>query len=581
MQYDSNARDNHLKGANTLNKKLKKMSLISAVASMALIAACGGNNAENNAEKPENKAGNANQAVESSEPVTKFDPPVTITTARAVTSSVKFKAGESIEDNVHTRWAKDTLGIDIKYDWTTGDFEAYKTKLKLSMASGEGLPDVFFMSDINLQADLMESGQVLDIKEAFDKYASQRIKDLYAQYPGVLDGFTKDGQLLALPLLADGDGTDSVMWIRQDWLDKLGLQAPKTMDELDKVLDAFVNQDPDGNGKKDTFGLSISLKNGLSSWMTEGSWIAGAYGDALPKAWVKGEGDTLVYGGIQPNVKQAIGKLHDWYEKGIIDPEAGIQDEVKASESFVQGKTGVFAGPSWAYGWPLADTLKNNPNAKIVPIALPSGPDGNVGRRGIQPYEGVLFFDKDFKNMDAFFLYLDKIYGNAFQDKDSEFFWGFHEGYDYAVKDGLHVYGKDNIGGEYTPKLYLLTEQQPKIPFSGLETLKKFEDPNYKADPNVPRELELGSSTDRNYILATIIMKGQTDSRIVTQFTGTPTKTMSSKQELLDKLELEALTKIVYGKEPVDYFDTFVQNWLKSGGEQITKEVNEWYASTK
>ncbi|MNF06612.1 hypothetical protein D3C80_2066010 [compost metagenome] len=55
---------------------------------------------------------------------------------------------------------------------------------------------------------------------------------------------------------------------------------------------------------------------------------------------------------------------------------------------------------------------------------------------------------------------------------------------------------------------------------------------------------------------------------------------MESKGELLSKLERESYLKIIYGEQPVDYFDEFVKQWKLNGGDQIIKEVNEWYKET-
>ncbi len=54
-----------------------------------------------------------------------------------------------------------------------------------------------------------------------------------------------------------GGSVDSVdlMWIRQDWLDKFGLEIPQTMDELLTVIDKFTNEDPDGDGENNTYGI--------------------------------------------------------------------------------------------------------------------------------------------------------------------------------------------------------------------------------------------------------------------------------------------------------------------------------------
>ncbi|MNJ77772.1 hypothetical protein D3C77_753550 [compost metagenome] len=68
---------------------------------------------------------------------------------------------------------------------------------------------------------------------------------------------------------------------------------------------------------------------------------------------------------------------------------------------------------------------------------------------------------------------------------------------------------------------------------------------------------------------------------MMNKFTGSPTKTQLSKGDMLEKLEKEVLNKIIYNKASVDEFDSFVEKYLASGGEQFKKEVNEWYSSIK
>ena len=64
-------------------------------------------------------------------------------------------------------------------------------------------------------------------------------------------------------------------------------------------------------------------------------------------------------------------------------------------------------------------------------------------------------------------------------------------------------------------------------------------------------------------------------------FNGEPTATMKKKWEQLQTMEKQIYTNIIYGKEPVDAFDKFVEEWKNQGGDQITQEVNEWYQSVK
>ncbi|MNG19963.1 hypothetical protein D3C84_1041790 [compost metagenome] len=64
------------------------------------------------------------------------------------------------------------------------------------------------------------------------------------------------------------------------------------------------------------------------------------------------------------------------------------------------------------------------------------------------------------------------------------------------------------------------------------------------------------------------------------EFYGTPTQTMGDKLSTLQKSELEAFTKIIMGAS-IDSFDKFVSDWKSLGGDQITKEVNDWAKSKK
>ncbi|MFR6331699.1 MAG: extracellular solute-binding protein [Eisenbergiella sp.] len=103
-------------------------------------------------------------------------------------------------------------------------------------------------------ADMIESGKVKAIDEDIEKYMPDRLKEIYDKYPQTFYPVIKDGKTYGIactPFLTEGQ----VMIIRQDWLDKLGLKAPTTLDEFEEVIRAFTEQDPDGNGKKDTYGL--------------------------------------------------------------------------------------------------------------------------------------------------------------------------------------------------------------------------------------------------------------------------------------------------------------------------------------
>jgi len=503
---------------------------------------------------------------------------VTITTVRGLGGDTQFKNGETIENNWHTKWAKEKLGINFKYNWVvTEQNQSFATKLRMILASGEQMPDVFAVSDPAIVSNFAEAGKSLDITEAFEKYASPRLKELYASHPEVWNYVTRDGKKYGLPFYTGGEPI-SVMWIRQDWLDKLNLKAPTTIEEMERVMDAFVNQDPDGNGQKDTIGLSLSLRDSITPHMSDASFLVGALGAQIPDYWHEAEDGTLRSGNTDPKVKDVLVKLRDWYEKGYIDREAAIHDAAKATESFIQGKSGIVFASWWAPLWPLGDLTKNDPNAVYKPYPVPSGPDGKKGVMGQNPISFTLVFNKDFKHMDKMMEYVDKIYGFAFDDPNSDFKYGWAEGYDYVMENGKPSFDPDKIpGGFIEAQKYLLTPDFPEVPGGLVEVYNRLASGK---TPETPAEIRQAGH-DPVVIEGGKVIYSEMKDAIYNKFTTIPTKTMVAQNELLRKMQQETFVGIIYGKKPPEAFDQFVEDWLKNGGKKITEEVNAWYEGTK
>lgn len=512
----------------------------------------------------------------------KYVEPVTISTVFPITSSLKFKNGENIENNVHTKWVHDTLGIDIKYLWTVSEQNnAYQTKLRLMLTSGQKMPDIIsFRGSQTLISDLIESGQFVDAGELFDKYASDTYKKAMAEDPNVWNPYIRDGKRMAIPILENAYNNDPVMYIREDWLKKLNLKAPTTLDELETVMDAFVNQDPDGNGKKDTVALSVGFKNNLNTWMAESGWIFGMFG-AMPNQWNKAADGSLAYGSIQPEMKPALEKMKEWMQKGYIDKEAGLYDEPKAAEAFTAGKSGIIVGPYWMTGWPIPDLQQNVPGAEYKAYPLPAGPDGKMGRHGTPISTGAVLINKDMEHKDAFFVYQNYLFDHWANPDSTTFVHGFAKGYDYDIGPDGEVYKEqqsDKIPGGWIDAIrYTLTFDGAIIPNLMMNTLADLA--NGK-EPTTQYEKNLADRIPEQIKAAKIVID-QKDIVMPQMFTGVPTKTQVARGDLLTKLEKEVLNKIIYGQAPIDEFDTFVQQYMTSGGKQITEEVNAWYDTIK
>lgn len=533
------------------------------LAAGALLSACGTDKPPADP-APEAKAGGGMQNG-------KFDPPVTITTAFIVGSNVKFKEGETIENNVHTKYVLEQMGIQMKTLWTVGKADAYETKVRLALTSGEPLPDVITLSNANLIDELIDAGKVMDIKEAFEKYASPLMKERYAEYPDIFNPVKRGDKVYGLPKGASNDSP--VMWIRQDWLDKLGLKPPTTMDELDVVLDAFVNRDPDGNGKKDTYGITFALKDDIVNTRGDTSFIFGAFGNAIPTYWTRDPNGGLLYGSIQPSVKAGLGKMAEWFGKGYMDPEVAVYDGAKVEEVYGHGKIGIFPAAGTMANTVIKTSMEKIPGAVYKPYHFPTGPNGQRASAGGRDSGPIVLLSKDFKHPDAFFHLYSQIFNfGVTTNPNDHFYYRGHEGYDYKMVDGKPEY--DRSANAIVTRPYVITGQYPEF-YNELPTMKKL----LEGKPwSEPLDYTFGSLPKERW-MAGIIENEAEEYAVANMFRTVPTATMKSKGELLNKMEKETFIKIIYGKEPVDAFDKFVNDWQAGGGNDIINEVNEWYRS--
>lgn len=567
-------------------KKLKfAASSLVVVMSLGFMVACSSKTSETSpsASASANSSGSKLHIVNG-----KIDPPVTLTTVRGIDSTAKFKNGETFENNIHTKWAKDTLGVDIKTLWSSQMSDAsYDTKLKLMLSSGDKLPDVIFTTSKDTLNMFIESGKVMSVDSAFDKYAGKVWKDAVAEQPDAWLPFQRGKQKMAIPRLQATTTSEPVLWIRKDWMDKLGLQAPKSLSDLETIMDAFANKDPDGNGKKDTMALDFAIKDQMVGYpVGDISWLFGAFG-SIPDQWTKDTNGKLVFGSTQPGVKSALAKLKDWKDKGYIADDIALHDWNKIVENVASAKVGIVAGANWFPAYPGSLVYAKDPKADFEPYAFPAGPDGKKGQTVSDPFNGGFVISKDISQeaLEAFFYYMNTLW-DASSSNDPFVLKGFQENYDYVIQDGKAVFDNDKIpGGHVQTMKYTLQGSMPQPMSKFVEVSKKIA----KGETLTPNDIAFTNANGVNpkdplqgiQGKATLITIDQKGSDMPNLFTGPTTSTQSSRGEFLKKLELDTFNQIIYSKVPIDEFDNFVKKWQSSGGDQLTKEVNDWYSSVK
>lgn len=293
---------------------------------------------------------------------------------QSINPTIAMPEGDTATDNYYTRFVKENLNVDISVKWSAASAD-YNEKMNLAIASND-LPDILVVNEQQFQK-LAQSDMLEDLTPYWDTYACDIIKQNVDSTGGkAVEQASYDGKLLGVPnVQVEADGY-ALMWIRQDWLDKLGLEAPSTIAELETVAQAFVDNKlggentigilgPTANGKVYNTFLSINNLNNLDG-------IFQAF-QSYPGFWIEGEDGKVAYGSTMPETKEALAELNRLYAAGALDQELGVRKD--ADEAWKSGKAGILFSPWW-HGYNVKDALANDPTTEWKAYAAPLAADG-------------------------------------------------------------------------------------------------------------------------------------------------------------------------------------------------------------
>ncbi|MBA2937689.1 extracellular solute-binding protein [Paenibacillus sp. CGMCC 1.16610] len=298
------------------------------------------------------------------------------------------------ESNRTTKYISEKSGINVK--WVPILRTESTKKLNTLIAAGEA-PDMMWEFGRDYMATLKEQGAIQPIDEYIEKYSTS-YKAYLKAHPELKPYTMFDGKTY---MATSARGIDAIanhgMWIRQDWLDKLGLKAPTTMDELVTVMRAFRDKDPDGNGKNDTLGAAFNYNyTGIIQAMyasNKSNWYL--------------DNDKIVYGGLTDRYADVLAELKLFFDEGLIDKEY-ITDKnfQKERQLFVTGKAGIYFA-SWNISAEYRELKQNVPNSQLVPLEPVSTKYGKFGLYQEPPANRLIVFNKDMKNPEAAIKLLD------------------------------------------------------------------------------------------------------------------------------------------------------------------------------
>ena len=545
----------------------RKMVILSLACLMALSGATGVHAEEN---LPVDESGAVS-------PLGKYEDPVTVEIVQSINPTITMPEGDSATDNYYTRFIKDNMNIDISVKWSASSSD-YNEKLNLAIAAND-IPDILVVNEQQFRK-LAQSDMLEDLTDYYDTYACDIIKQNIDSTDGkALENATYDGKLLALPSVqVEADGY-VLMWIRQDWLDELGLEAPTTIEELETVAKAFVDNKMGG---ENTIGIVGPTINGAvyntflsTNNLNNLDGIFQAY-QAYPGYWVQDEEGKAVYGSTTEQTKEALAELNKMYEDGILDQELGVRKD--ADEAWKSGKVGILFSPWW-HGYNVKDGIANEPDMEWKAYAAPLAADGQWYAKLAGVGGSYCVVRKGYEHPEAAFLlnnYL-RVNEETFQsetDLDLSYYPGrvviapLDEN-TYSVQ-ALNAEMKGEEVPEFDPLNYKLLQADLaalpdclEAPYDDM-SIEKWNTDN----TNFGRlySLLMGSSAVEKASTEGIVNK-------VYSITYTQTETMERKWTNLKKKEDETFLKIIIGEEPIEAFDTFVEEWNAEGGAEITEEV--------
>ena len=481
--------------------------------------------------------------------------------------------GETYENNAYTRLLNERLNVQNQDVFEAMD-EQYTDSVTMVIAQND-LPDVMIVEDLDELQYLVDNDMIADLTDSYNNCMSDTIKNIYGSYGrDILDVVTFGGKIMAIPETNISDGPN-LIWLRKDWMDALGLSAPRTLSDVEEIIRQFKEKDPRHNGAGNTVGLvcdtSLCGGCGYSSEYTL-DIIFAAYG-AFPKQWIYDEDGNVVYGSVQPEAKEALAHIHELYKEGILDQDFLMRTSSNLIELIVDGQCGSFFGPWWAPNNPLMQAVEQNKDAEWQPYLIATEESGltsyhtqNPSGKYIVVRKGYEYPEIACKIVSVLFDYL------RYNDRDNQ------EIVDYYKENVDPTARPFAINVDYNNALQICYGELNHV-FAGdksADDLNVLEYSYYEACESYLKDAENASAEDwaayTSRITACKILNDGRTNKVESLYFG-ETETMVTDWWSLENLESDTYLKIVTGESSLDEFDRFVENWYQNGGETITKEV--------
>ncbi|QUW21567.1 extracellular solute-binding protein [Sporosarcina sp. Marseille-Q4063] len=499
--------------------KLKKMLvLLFSMVLMLVVVAC----SNDEGGSTDKKEGGADKTEE------KATPKISIMT--------KLHTAEVPDDKLKKLF-EEKANVELTIEWVPDN--NYSDKLSTAFATGTFPQAVTMGADqIDMFKEAIRDDQFWEIGPYFDEF-----ENLAKLNETVVKNTMVDGKVYSLyqgrPFSRQG------LIYRKDWAEKLGLEAPKTVDEFYEMARAFTEDDPDGNGKDDTIGLTDRSDLVFGVFKTIASW------HGTPNNWGEKDGELLPEF-MFPEYKESMNYVKKLRDNKFMNQDFPVTSKEDQQAMLKNGTAGMYVGAMVDVLGLYNDAVELNPDLVFDVHNYVAGPSGEFTVWSNPGYNNEIVFPKsaikteeELKDVLAFFdLMMTPEFSNLAQ-------WGV-EGEHYTVENGFAVVGDDQDTFEREVFSYnMLGIGEPAS--NGRYESKHSYEPRQKVE-------ELILENDNHLI----------HDPTITLDSDTYVKDGARLQEIIN----DATYNYMLGEIDEAGFDGEVEKWKSQGGSKIIEEFN-------
>lgn len=486
-------------------------------------------------------------------------------------------------DANHNIWIdayKNFLNLDVTRIIAEDD-TAVGAQVNTRMASND-LPDVIVV-DKALFYSLVENDALVDMKPYWEDYkeeAKQPLLDTYTD--AILEAGMLNGCLYGLASNVNAYNSAKVLWVRQDWLNKVDMEVPQTWDDLLTVADAFINAELGGDY---TIGIGFNDLN---------DGVLAAFDVAL-NTWTEQEDGSYIYANTSDKMREGLLAMQEAYNAGLFNKDFAVSGGI--GEEVANGHCGLVYGEGWVGSTDVNNSYVNDNSAEWIAIPVPTVTGERYKQWGNNTVDSFVVVTKNCEHPEAVLKMLDLELYLCFGTNDLETIQTYYA-YDYNGQS-VPVWNLRAFRDvSYTDLYDLMVAHACR---ESVEAGYTLDDPDkvpawawswflaaYPARPNLTEEERIGMIQSGWYGFGNgtcwqsykVLEELNNEGWLIGEYPGPRSETMNVYWKSIDEALNAAALEVIMGAD-ISVYDEAIAAWYVGGGQTITDEVTAYYQANK